>query len=87
MYGGSSISVGLSGCDERRFKEILEDLNFSMPFVGGLIPYTKRMVFGTDSCVFCKPYWKSLSNKSFYKRAEWKGYFKNLVKYSKRCFQ
>ena len=62
-------------------------MNFSMPFLGNLVTYTKMMVFGTDSCVLCKPYWKSLSNKSLYKRAKWKKYFNNLVKYSKMCFQ
>ena len=87
MYGGSSIGVGLRGRDEYRLKEISEDMNFSMPFLGNLVTYTKIMVFGTESCVLCKPYWKFLSNKSLYKRAKWKKYFNNLVKYSKMCFQ
>lgn len=87
VYGGSSIGVGLRGLDEYRLKEISEDMNFSMPFLGNLVTYTKMMVFGTESCVLCKPYWKSLSNKSLHKRAKWKKYFNNLVKYSKMCFQ
>lgn len=72
---------------ERRVKEIYTDVNYSMPFLYSLIPYTKEIVFGTKSCVFCKSYWKFLVNKAMYQRAEWKKYFKNLLRFSKRCFQ
>ena len=67
--------------------EIKKDVDYSMPFLKNIVPYTEKVLFGDHDCIFCKEYLDYLLSLSVTKKRKWRNYFVNLRKLFNKCFQ
>ena len=70
-----------------RILEIKRDAEFSMSFLGESIAYTRDILFGSQSCIFCKRYVNYLNKIQENKKKEWIQYFRQMKELFKKCFQ